>query len=130
MKNCGCKKKTMHRKKSAPKKIKNKHSKHTTTLTSKDLRTHFERALYEKALDYSNYTHSKQVRTFQVNNHPFLTCFPSFATQRGHTRLSHIRDSTLIMPLVDGGFECMPSTGVLLSGARHSLSRRRCGSRL
>ena len=34
------------------------------------------------------------------DNHPFLTCFPSFATQRGNTRLSHIRDSPLIMSLV------------------------------
>ena len=111
------------------KKIKNKHSKHTTTLASKVLRTFYEQGYCEHELAYSNYTHSKRVRTCQVNNHPFLTCFPSFASQRGHTRLSHIRDSTLIMSLVDGGFECMPSTGVLLSGARHSLSRRRCVSR-
>ena len=45
-----------------------------------------------------------QLRTHQILYHPFLTCFPSFASQsptgRGHTRLSHIRDSPLIMPLV------------------------------
>ena len=60
-------------------------------------------------------------------------------------RLSHIKDSPLIMPLVAWWFlSVSPATGVLYSGAtrltasrsntlfrslRHSLSRRRCGSR-
>ena len=32
----------------------------------------------------------KSVRTFQVNNHPFLTCFPSFACAKGtHSTFAH-----------------------------------------
>ena len=65
--------------------------------------------------EYKN-TPNEWVRTYQVNNHPFLTCFPSFALAKGQLdaidfvaiaipslrslRRAHIRDSPLIMPLV------------------------------
>ena len=64
------------------------------------------------------------------NMSPFLTCFPRLPTAepcgQGHTRLSHVKCRPLIMPLVALVQKKTERTRnfALLSGARHSLSRR------